>query len=70
MTRRDYIALAAAISAAHADAPTGPPQREIWNAALYEVSGRIAAVLERDNPRFDHKRFYAACAASMEPPAA
>lgn len=65
MTRRDYIALAAAISAAHADAPDNSTAGA-WRLALYEVTGRIAAVLERDNPRFDRERFYSACVASIE----
>jgi len=56
MTRRDYVAIAAALAA----------ERACWTKAdgifaLTSAANRIADVMSRDNPRFDRERFLAAC---------
>ncbi len=60
MTRKDYVAIAAAIKARTEMA------RNIQNSAVRlthykELTGDIADVLARDNSRFDRARFLAAC---------
>jgi len=61
MTRKDYIAIAAALR--EASAP-------VWASQIFPTSGeemrqdiigRIASVLQADNPHFDRARFLAAC---------
>jgi hypothetical protein len=63
MTRKDYVAIAAAIKAARADI-TGkePDEHHIDMLDGTSLSAEhIAEVLKRDNPRFDRARFFAAC---------
>ena len=58
MTRKDYVAIASAISAV----------RELsylkgdlnFQAGIDQVTGAISEVLMQDNPRFDRQRFIAA----------
>ena len=70
MTRKDYLAIAAALKndAAHLEPNavykdyTKMPQ---WNAGAYDqwhtTVLALASVLASDNPRFDRARFLAAC---------
>ena len=61
MTRKDYIAIAAALNDTLL---IDCPSVEFLNgakAAAISASGRIADVLARDNPRFDRERFLTAC---------
>ena len=62
MSRKDYIALAAAIAAAQTDPA---PAMDGYVGDPYEegrvVTARlIADALQADNPNFDRQRFYAA----------
>ena len=56
MTRKDYVAIAAALKTAG---------NEYWNADLLLLFAgtceRIADVMAQDNPRFDRARFLQAC---------
>jgi len=61
MTRKDYVALAAAIAEAQTeegslDGYVGDPYEE----GRKRTAQLIADALEADNPRFDRQRFYAA----------
>ena len=53
MTRRDYVAIAAAIKDAG--------ERFNMDGAGQYIASRLADMLVRDNPRFDRKRFLIAC---------
>jgi len=61
MTRKDYIAIAAALKAAWAPQwatdimPTSPEEMRL------DIIGRLADHLANDNPRFDRSRFLSAC---------
>lgn len=55
MTKKDYIAIAEAL--ANARAATGDDK----HSALTYAANQLAAVLARDNPRFDRERFLTAC---------
>lgn len=59
MTRKDYVALAAALNdeveAAYADSTRSG---ETAARTLCNVTVRVADVLAADNPRFDRSRFY------------
>jgi carbamoylphosphate synthase large subunit len=58
MTRKDYVAIAGAISAVRQYSYlSGMPQ---FQAAIDQVTGAISQVLIEDNPRFDRQRFIAA----------
>jgi hypothetical protein len=52
MTRKDYVAIAAAIKALLQERPAAPPQR---------VAQVLADHMARENPRFDRARFLKAC---------
>lgn len=56
MSRKDYVAIAAALRSALA---AGAEERSIAEAAR-----RIADVMAAGNPRFDRARFLAACGVS------
>jgi hypothetical protein len=58
MTRKDYVAIAEAMTAARADVST---QKISPKLALEFAEDRIARALADDNPRFDRDRFIAAC---------
>ena len=60
MTRRDYVAIAAEL--ADARRYSDHPEQRLGIDAAAE---RIADTLARDNPRFDRKRFLAACGVSQ-----
>lgn len=55
MTRKDYVALAKAISAVRKNSDAVD-----FQAGVNQVTGAIAQVLAQDNPRFDRERFYKA----------
>lgn len=61
MTRKDYVAMAAALNAEWHRWPdsgmTGPCVRE----ALGRIAHDFAAIARKDNPRFDTGRFLEAC---------
>lgn len=61
MTKKNYVAIAAAIKASHTDAETSIvlPERERTGVAIAAQS--IAKALAADNPHFDHPRFLRAC---------
>jgi len=59
MTRKDYVAIAAAVLRARNGLCTY--QQVDPRAAISEVSCRIADVMAQDNPRFDRARFLQAC---------
>ena len=52
MTRKDYVAIAAALAKARAEYPTMQ-----MNSAHDYVAGEVAATMAADNPRFDRERF-------------
>ena len=52
MTKKDYIAIAAAMNNAFKDGDKG---------LLVLVANHLSAVFEKENPRFDSERFMAAC---------
>lgn len=56
MTRKDYIAIAAALVRASAASETDNQRRGVQRSALC-----IADVMAADNPRFDRAKFLAAC---------
>ena len=55
MTRKDYVAIAAALNAVN------DPADGNWAAAVSAVAEAIADTMAADNPRFDRKRFLDAC---------
>ena len=55
MTRKDYVAIAAAIKAAQRPATSETEQ------SLREISLRLASIMQNDNSRFDRARFLKAC---------
>ena len=57
MTRKDYVAIAGAISAVRQYSYLSGAE---FQAALDQVTGAISEVLRQDNPRFDRQRFIAA----------
>jgi hypothetical protein len=58
MTRKDYEAIAKAISAVRQYSYlSGMPQ---FQSGIDQVTGAISEVLKQDNPRFDRNRFIAA----------
>ena len=61
MTRKDYIALARALTAARANNRTGDANRALYNNGIDNAAACIADALAADNPRFDRARFLAAC---------
>lgn len=58
MTRKDYIAIAAAIKGPN---PAPAAISETWNLCRDLIADRIADVLARDNSRFDRAKFLTAC---------
>jgi len=55
MTRKDYVAIASAISAVREYSSASE-----FQSAVDMVTGAISQVLIEDNPRFDRQRFIAA----------
>lgn len=61
MTRKDYVALAAAINTVRKiDLKPGYTNSLDFQAGVNLLTGAIAQVLLNDNPRFDVDRFYKA----------
>jgi len=69
MSRKDYIAMAAAISSQRMIPPMNvhgmsEQERDVytagWEGARCAVAAVLAVVLSSDNPRFDYGRFYSA----------
>jgi carbamoylphosphate synthase large subunit len=58
MTRKDYVAIAGAISAVRQYSYLSGDLN--FQAAIDQVTGAISQVLIEDNPRFDRQRFIAA----------
>lgn len=59
MTRKDYVAIAAAIMAARRDIKLKEPHEshaDMWDGASLAAE-HIAEVMAADNPRFDRARF-------------
>jgi len=61
MTRKDHIAIAAALNQASAPAWANEIFPTSGEAMRQDIIGRIANVFANDNPRFDRSRFLAAC---------
>lgn len=55
MTRKDYIAIAAAIKASQM------PATNETEASLRELAIRLCSIMANDNPRFDRTKFLDAC---------
>lgn len=60
MSRKHFEALAAAIAESYLEA-CQDTHNEAARAAVATLAGRIARACANDNPRFDDKRFLAAC---------
>ena len=61
MTRKDYIAIAAALKAARVTNGTNNPNRALYLNGIANAANRIADAMQADNARFDRARFLAAC---------
>ena len=59
MTRKDYIALAAALKAARHFEPDTIPAHD-FNYGVTTAARRLTEVLAADNPRFDRSKFLSA----------
>lgn len=61
MTRKDYVALAAAFKRAHAlvDVMYDHPYRDTGHMAILTAAEEVAETLAEANPRFDKDRFIA-----------
>ena len=57
MTRKDYEAIAAALTAARCVNYSGEPADKLHNQGCETAARYIADVMARDNPRFDRGRF-------------
>jgi len=60
MSRRDYVAIAAAFADSRRVVFAALVHKNAALAALDHAIYAMAGVFERDNPRFDRERFYAA----------
>jgi hypothetical protein len=70
MTRKDYIAIAAALKSARVHNLIGESNRALYNIGVDNAVSYVADALARDNPRFDRARFEAACNATSHSGAA
>jgi hypothetical protein len=61
MTRKDYVAIAQAISDGALINCMSRTELAMNTATRYKIAEQIADVLWRDNPRFDRARFLKAC---------
>lgn len=59
MTRKDYVAIAAAIHRTGMAITIGPKKSAEYTLKL--AASDIAATMANDNPRFDRERFLKAC---------
>ena len=55
MTRKDYVAIAAAIKASQRPATSETAE------SIRELAQRLASIMANDSPRFDRARFLKAC---------
>lgn len=60
MTRKDYIAIAEALTDSQLSNARSLEEAQHWHAQWSTCVVTIADVLAADNPRFDRQRFYAA----------
>ena len=60
MTRKDYIAIAAALKSAH---KVDCPVNSSFYIGIDKATNEIAEVLAKENPRFDRSRFLKAASA-------
>ena len=60
MTRKDYVALAAAINAVRIPEAADQFHAGYW-CAVRDVANKITETLSADNQRFDRERFLKAC---------
>lgn len=61
MTRKDYIAIAAALKTARVNNPLGHTNQALYNNGVDNAVARVADALQMDNSRFDRARFLEAC---------
>ena len=61
MTRKDYIAIAAAIADGALINCATQTELAMNNATRCKIAGQLADLMARDNPRFDRARFLKAC---------
>lgn len=61
MTRKDYVAIAAAVRDSLEHQAITIDYREGWNAAASSIAHRLADTLALGNERFDRERFLRAC---------
>jgi hypothetical protein len=59
MTRKDYVAIAAAIKSSQRPATSETEQ------SIAELAKRLCSVFAADNPRFDRYRFLTACGVQL-----
>ncbi len=61
MTRKDYVAIAAAIKAHTYSSNAEINTRNAAEGTRQHIAEELADVMARENPRFDRARFLAAC---------
>lgn len=59
MTRKDYEMVAGILAyARRLKTPNNPDANMGWDLAIAHITGRLAEEFGKDNPRFDHNRFF------------
>lgn len=65
MTRKDYEKIAEVLRETYGESPVDDLYMAGWNSglkhAVRDITCRMAAMLEQDNPRFDADKFLKAC---------
>lgn len=61
MTRKDYIAIAAALKSARVHNYMDNANKALYNNGIDNAVSYVADALARDNGRFDRARFLTAC---------
>lgn len=65
MTRKDYEKIAGVLRESYVEDPETDLYMAGWNSglkhAVRDITCRMAAMLEQDNPRFDAENFLKAC---------
>lgn len=61
MTRKDYVAIAAAIRRGAIEAKLEGGDRDSVRMAANSIAAEVSYVLAGDNPRFDKAKFMEAC---------